>query len=97
MSRRAKIGRPPRLSLTVALVLIDELRWGAPLDAASRAAGVDPATTRRWLVKGRAGVSPYVEFSGIVDAIRQHQRAARAQRDPRGRARPGAARAMDRQ
>ena len=85
--RRSNGGAPTRLSLATALVLIDELRWGAPLEAAARAAGVDPATARRWLVKGRAGLSPYREFSGIVDAIRQHQRAARAQSVPRGRAR----------
>ena len=84
--KRVRTGRPPSLSLLVALVLIDSLRSGASLDAAARAAGVDPATVRRWLVKGRAGKEPYREFSGIVDAIREHQRAARAQRVPRGRA-----------
>ena len=84
--QRVRRGRRPRLTLEVAITIIDVLRRGGSLEAASRAAGVDPATARRWLRRGRAGIEPYREFGGIVDAIREHQRAARAQRVPRGRA-----------
>ena len=72
--QRVRVGRRPRLTLEVAIALIDSLRRGASLEAASRAAGVDVGTVRRWLRKGRRGVRPYKELAQIVDPIRERRK-----------------------
>ena len=72
--QRVRRGRRPRLTLEVAITIIDVLRRGGSLEAASRAAGVDPATARRWLRKGRRGVRPYKELAQIVDPIRERRK-----------------------
>lgn len=72
MKRRgSKGGRPSRLTLGVALALVDAIRGGLSLEGAARAAGIGPTTLGRWLREGRAGDPRY---RPLVEGLRQARR-----------------------
>lgn len=57
-------GRRPRLlEPNVRARLLEAAPTGASLDGVSAYGGIDLSTLMDWLAKGRAGKSPYVEFT----------------------------------
>lgn len=85
MSRRAKIGRPPKLSMATVMLFLDGLRWGGTLTEGARSAGVHRTTAMRWLARGREGTEPYRELLELVTEVRRlsPHRPRRARRVPR--------------
>lgn len=85
--QRAKIGRPPKLSMATAMLFLDGLRWGGTIAAGARSAGIHRVTAMRWLSRGREGMQPYAEFLELVDEVRRlfPRQPRRARRVPRRR------------
>jgi transposase len=65
--RRSKGGRPSKLTVTVALALVDAVRGGLSLEGAARVAGIGPTTLGRWLRAGREGDPRYLP---LVERLR---------------------------
>jgi hypothetical protein len=66
--RKIRRGRPSHLTPEVADRLVAELRDGADLSSAARAAGVPRRTVYDWIARGRA--EPYGRFLGRVESAR---------------------------
>lgn len=61
-------GRPPKLTLPVALSILADVAEGVSRDEAARNAGVGPSSLQRWMLLGRRGDPRYVDFARAVSA-----------------------------
>jgi hypothetical protein len=69
--RRSKGGRPCKLTVPVALALVDAIRDGDSLEQAASRAGIGATTLGRWL---RAGRQDDPRYRPLVEGLRQAKR-----------------------
>lgn len=68
------MARPTKLTPEAAQKIVALIRQGAYDWVAAQAAGINPATFRRWMAAGRAGNRTYAEFAREVDRARAEAR-----------------------
>jgi len=75
-SNRARGGRPSKLTMETALVIVTALGRGVKFHEAAKGAGLGPATLYRWLALGRRGDPRFVM---LAEAVGQARAAARSE------------------
>ena len=67
---------------TASRMILASVQAGCSIEEAARAAGVAPATCRRWLSAGRKGREAYAPWASALDAARgERKQAQRAIKD----------------
>jgi hypothetical protein len=68
------MARPTKLTPDIQQKIVSFIRQGSFDWVGAQAAGIDPATFRRWMAAGREGDSRYIEFVKAVDEARAQAR-----------------------
>lgn len=64
------MGRPSKLTPETQAAIVEAIEGGNYPDVAAQLVGIQPSTYYAWMERGRAGESPYLEFSEAVTRAR---------------------------